>query len=1358
MLCLQEMLFTIIWFTVLFKLNFMGSVYGVTIDVNHLNGSDNESCMTGQIPCASLDHALTHLQSDDYVNITSAMVPLLTVAMISNVNNITIRGQGNTIVMCNNTGGVSCNNCSDVVIEGITWDQCGDPDLQTLAYPNAFGGLNFTNVTNLLINNCTLQNSSARALSLYLVAGTINISNTQFLTNANYDDIHCFRGSRYIHCVTDERNVTGAILVFIEDSTSEANISIYNCVFSNNGHFGKVLDEDPTSKYYETSEIADGAAIKILQSTSVVPINIAVENCVFMHNRGRSGGAVNINVSQSVGIEFNNVSFWNNSVVRFYVNSSALFVFLRNTSSTLLQLFNCNFQYNSGGRDMIGYIVAGEPSHVLINNCNFQANTDYDVSLIELNMQSHSTVNFANSWLTNNTGNSLLFVQLRSSDIIVSLHGLTVSNNTGSSVLRRGGLLAFRLFEDNCIVNITKLEYTMNQFFRNGGGLYITGSFRTNFKCYVQDAHFVSNAGRGQGAIIFSILQSDSAYLLAIYNSTFEGNTGRSIVRIGKRTLMEDLVITNQPSLLFLGQSTNFSHNAGTPIRLSDVILMGNGNTEFSYNRAQSGAAFYLTDSYVLPYVSSFQFIFSHNFAIVRGGAIYIDLSANVDVVRCVWLLYQLVNNGSLCNNSNFLTEEGCPQVNGQLLCSEIPQNYDNNNSQSCRFIYSNNSASVAGSTIYYNVPSSTPVENSSDPNSIFYIPNDHCINSSTSPRRLATQPNQLILKAPATCLDDNCTSYFLSDITLGQEIRVPAQILGYNNETAEATVFFITCVENCSNIEIIGTIPVLINDQLSGIHMIGNTSASTMSIKLQLSSDTITLNLTVELTSCLPGYVYDSTTRQCECFTTDDIVSCSPNTTIKRDYWFGVVDGITTVSVCPNGYCNFSHREDEVSSGMFLLSPIQDDQCNEHRTGAACGECDPGYTLSYDSVDCVSIDDCHYKYIIAVILGTLAYWILVIVFLFALMWLIINHLEYGYGVGYLYGMIYYYSVADILLGQILNFSDGLSILVSILSIFFKLNPGFDLFRFCFVQGMERIDQYLINYIHPTVILSFILLLVLLAKYSGRLAERISKIVIPTICLILTIAYTSIADTSLQLLRYITFTGVDGAYIYLSPNIGYFTGRHIVYVLVAVLIELVIVVGLPLLLILSRWQTIQLKWRCVSIETKPILDQFQGCYKDNCRWFAAVYLICRQVILIIVVIDFSDYYVELYLLTIVCLITAILHHTVQPYENNFLNKSDGILLHLLLLIISLQMVAFSNGFTIAAVEGLAYVLLLLPITIIVISLLVYILKPLLVHLKNCVAKKAAPKLVKDAIHLQEIGTLLVRSDPTDPASRANAIV
>ena len=273
-----------------------------------------------------------------------------------------------------------------------------------------------------------------------------------------------------------------------------------------------------------------------------------MENSVFLYNRGRSGGAVNINISQSHGIKLNKVKFSNNSVVRRYVNSSALFVFLRNTSSTLLQLLNCDFLYNNEGRNMIGYIVAGEPSYVYISNTSILANKEYNVGLFELNMQSQSVVNFVNSNLINNTGNALLYIQLRSSNVNISLHGLHISNNMGSSTLRRGGLLSFRLFEDNCTVNLTRLTYIMNSYSRNGGGLYLTGLFRNNFNFFVKDAHFESNTGRGHGSIIFSVLQSDSAYLFTIYSSTFLNNSGRSIVRIGKIPLMEDLILTNMPS------------------------------------------------------------------------------------------------------------------------------------------------------------------------------------------------------------------------------------------------------------------------------------------------------------------------------------------------------------------------------------------------------------------------------------------------------------------------------------------------------------------------------------------------------------------------------------------------------------------------------------------------------------------------------------------------------------------------------------------------------------------------------------------------------------------------------------------
>ena len=66
--------------------------------------------------------------------------------------------------------------------------------------------------------------------------------------------------------------------MYIQDAFSKTSISISNCNFSSNGHFGEVTGDAPTNTTFERSEIADGAAVKVLQANSIiVPINIIVE-------------------------------------------------------------------------------------------------------------------------------------------------------------------------------------------------------------------------------------------------------------------------------------------------------------------------------------------------------------------------------------------------------------------------------------------------------------------------------------------------------------------------------------------------------------------------------------------------------------------------------------------------------------------------------------------------------------------------------------------------------------------------------------------------------------------------------------------------------------------------------------------------------------------------------------------------------------------------------------------------------------------------------------------------------------------------------------------------------------------------
>ena len=51
-------------------------------------------------------------------------------------------------------------------------------------------------------------------------------------------------------------------------------------------------------------------------------------------------------------------------------------------------------------------------------------------------------------------------------------------------------------------------------------------------------------------------------------------------------------------------------------------------------------------------------------------------------------------------------------------------------------------------------------------------------------------------------------------------------------------------------------------------------------------------------------------------------------------------------------------------------------------------------------------------------------------------------------------------------------------------------------------------------------------------------------------CLLLLLSYTSIASASLLLMRFITFANVDKVYSYLSPDMEYFHGQHLIYVFI----------------------------------------------------------------------------------------------------------------------------------------------------------------------------------------------------------------
>ena len=115
----------------------------------------------------------------------------------------------------------------------------------------------------------------------------------------------------------------------------------------------------------------------------------------------------------------------------------------------------------------------------------------------------------------------------------------------------------------------------------------------------------------------------------------------------------------------------------------------------------------------------------------------------------------------------------------------------------------------------------------------------------------------------------------------------------------------------------------------------------------------------------------------------------------------------------------------------------------------------------------------------------------------------------------------------------------------------------------------------------------------------------------------------------------------------------------------------------------------------MRVMNKLLLNHFQDGYKDKYQWFAAHYLLCRLVIMLIVYFGNNDHNNMIYYLQTACVIIAINHVSLQPYKKHVLNVLDAAILLTMLLVVNLNNFDFSKH----TAAGLIYTLLFIPLII-----------------------------------------------------------
>ena len=138
-----------------------------------------------------------------------------------------------------------------------------------------------------------------------------------------------------------------------------------------------------------------------------------------------------------------------------------------------------------------------------------------------------------------------------------------------------------------------------------------------------------------------------------------------------------------------------------------------------------------------------------------------------------------------------------------------------------------------------------------------------------------------------------------------------------------------------------------------------------------------------------------------------------------------------------------------------------------------------------------------------------------------------------------------------------------------------------------------------------------------------------------------------------------------------------------------------IVIGLPLLLALEPFMSAKINF----IRIKPLLDQFQGCYKDKYRCFAAYYMICRLIIISLVIANSSSECIFQSFIISACVMMDLTHQIFKPYSNPMLNNFDGIILHFLVLVSVLPLAEIHNDYDPNLAAGIVFIYVMLPLLI-----------------------------------------------------------
>ena len=372
--------------------------------------------------------------------------------------------------------------------------------------------------------------------------------------------------------------------------------------------------------------------------------------------------------------------------------------------------------------------------------------------------------------------------------------------------------------------------------------------------------------------------------------------------------------------------------------------------------------------------------------------------------------------------------------------------------------------------------------------------------------------------------------------------------------------------------------------------------------------------------------------------------------------------------SRCPFDYCS------PYSSNLNLLNP--NSQCQFNRTGVLCGQCHQGYSTIFGSSLCKK---CSSVYLLIVIPIAIA-GITLVMLLFILSLTVTD--------GGINGFLFYVNVVSIN-APIFFHKAGFYHISYVLISFANLDLGIET---CFYGGMDDYAKMWLQLAFPIYLVMMATTLIMASRYSFRVQRITSRKALPVLATLFLLSYTKVLRTISSVLFFyneiISLPSKHSTLVWSVDTSAPLFGIKFTFIFVVCLILFLILLFFNVILTFTR----SLSYFKFVYRFKPLLDAYQGPYKDKYYYWTGLQLVMRAVFFGLSALDRNT---NLMISSILTGIAGYIHGATFPFKNKAKNIQEHLMILNLNCLFIFSLYTFANDIAVTVLIFLAFLQFLL---------------------------------------------------------------